>query len=286
MLFKVRDTSLPWRKVRRIINQSVRETENARSEDAVDQRLMAQRHRLQGQAMGIITGDGEEDTENGDIAGPAPDDIILAPRARRSAAAAEAPKVGGKQANNQSKSRAAGSKQTQDADGGEGGGASKTPKKAGRDAASVKGRKKTNYSEHILKSLKQLKDCAGSEPKFFGNEWKNLKRNWDYYIVGMEEAIQTEEDMTVLEGMESCLAIVKSARKVLLTINLHGMTAKSSVSTFVEELRWLQRCGHDVPFPIFLVKQMKTAQCLNVTDACHFWRLLQRLAHEIFNLLI
>ena len=111
-----------------------------------------------------------------------------------------------------------------------------------------------------------------------------MKRNWDYYIVGMEEGMQTEEDMSVLEDMEKTVAVVKSVRKVLLAINLHGMTAKKTVETLVEELRWLQRCDHETPFPIFLVQQMKTSQCLQVEAAAHFWRLLQRPANEITKL--
>ena len=102
-----------------------------------------------------------------------------------------------------------------------------------------------------------------------------MKRNWDYYVVGMEQGMQTEEDMSVLEDMEKTVAVVKSVRKVLLAINVHGMTAKKTVETCVEDMRWLQRCDHEMPFPIFLV-QMKTSQCLQVEAAAHFWRLLQR----------
>ena len=102
----------------------------------------------------------------------------------------------------------------------------------------------------------------------------------------MEDAMKAEEDMTVLEEMENTVVIVKSVRKVLLSINLSGMTTKKTVDTFVEELRWLQRCGHETPFPVFLAKQMKTNQCLQVEVAAHFWRLLQRPANEITKLLI
>ena len=100
-----------------------------------------------------------------------------------------------------------------------------------------------------------------------------MKRNWDYYVVGMEERMQTEEDMSVLEDMEKTVAVVKSVRKVLLAISVHGITATKSAETFVEQLRWLQRCDHETPFPIFLAKQMKTNQCLQVKVAAHFWRL-------------
>ena len=63
-----------------MINHSVRETEQGRSEDVVDRRLMAQRHRLAGQAMGVSLGDEDaDDREQVDGAG----DIVQAPRASR-----------------------------------------------------------------------------------------------------------------------------------------------------------------------------------------------------------
>ena len=36
-----------------------------------------------------------------------------------------------------------------------------------------------------------------------------IKRNWDYYIVGLEERMQTEEDMLVLGDMEKTVAVVQ-----------------------------------------------------------------------------
>ena len=161
ILFKKSDSSLPWRKVRIIINQSVRETEQGRSEDVVDQRLMAQRHRLAGQAMGLSLGDEDaDDNAQGDGAG----DIVQAPRASRSQQATDTQPRGnpGAKAKAKAKAKIVGRVQTQDADGGDGG-STKTPKKGAKAANPDKGRKHINYSEHIGKSLKQLRECGPSE---------------------------------------------------------------------------------------------------------------------------
>ena len=50
----------------------------------------------------------------------------------------------------------------------------------------------------LVANAQAFKASSGSEVTFFGAEWKNVKRNWDYYLNGIEEDRKVEEDMQEL----------------------------------------------------------------------------------------
>ena len=47
----------------------------------------------------------------------------------------------------------------------------------------------------LIANAQAFKASSGSEVKLIGAEWKNVKRNWDYYLSGIEEDRKVEKDM-------------------------------------------------------------------------------------------
>ena len=69
----------------------------------------------------------------------------------------------------------------------------------------------------LVANAQAFKASSGSEVKFFGADWKNVKWNWDYHVSGIEEDRKAEEDMQELGELECCVRTMTSVRTPIVS---------------------------------------------------------------------
>jgi hypothetical protein len=146
--------------------------------------------------------------------------------------------------------------------------------KKGASSSSNAGRKKAALDEYLAKSLAELKDADDSSPKFFGSEWKNLKRNWDNYLTYVGDLIKVEADEEKLTELEKLEKSAKIAQRVLTKAQSAGMSDSQIVRLYEEQVVLMTKDpAVDNPFPQWFKKLMYLESIANATNSDFFVKL-------------
>lgn len=153
-----------------------------------------------------------------------------------------------------------------------------TKKKAGP------GRRRCNNLELLEASLvafAQVQDA--SNVKFFGGEWKNVKRNWDSYLKGVSTAIEEEEDDRLCKSHQVLEKRAKVVQKVLTKVHATGLADVATVRCYDEQVNWLRmEPSAPNPFPLFFRELMHSQGLANVPSMGEFWGAMENSVLEGF----
>ena len=143
-----------------------------------------------------------------------------------------------------------------------------------------KGRPAKDSSTMLRSAMAQLGDANESSLKFFGDDWKNVRRNWEYYLKGVEDMINDEDsDMsaTMKEQIEYLHKQASSAKNILSVVMIKGLTSDATIVAYESELVWLSRGESPVadPMPFFFQDLMIGVGAAKAWPANHFWEKIQ-----------
>ena len=120
------------------------------------------------------------------------------------------------------------------------------------------GRPKKDNCTQLREGLADLRSSVESTKKFFGPEWKNVMRNWDGYIKGVEKLCEEEEQQEALASMEQLLKQASAARRVLTVVARKGLADQATLKAYEEEMAWLARDPPaPTPFPPFMHRMLQ-----------------------------
>ena len=86
-------------------------------------------------------------------------------------------------------------------------------------------------------------------PRFFGNEWKNVSRNWSNYLCDLTEDLKICENESETQTLHILISKASAARRVLGPINLSGFRSLKVVDAYDKEVNWLQQQDPPVDNP-------------------------------------
>ena len=126
------------------------------------------------------------------------------------------------------------------------------------------GRPKKDNCTQLREGLADLRSSVESTKKFFGPEWKNVMRNWDGYIKGVEKLCEEEEQQEALASMEQLLKQASAARRVLTVVERKGLADQATLKAYEEEMAWLARDPlAPTPFPPFMHRMLQEESIAN-----------------------
>ena len=138
--------------------------------------------------------------------------------------------------------------------------------------AKSRGRPQKDAATMLRGVLLQLSTAHEGVRKFFGEEWKNVRRNWDNYIKGLAGLIEFEEDVSQLLEYEKLHKQASSARKILNIVNSKGLASDATRQVYEQELIWCKQSPKvDNPMSLSFSKLMLGNIAAAAWPAPHFW---------------
>ena len=93
----------------------------------------------------------------------------------------------------------------------------------------ARGRPKENGAYRLITSLADLKTQDLGCAKFFGADWKNIRRNWDAYFKDLSQRIEDETEASQVEQLEATEKVAKIAYRVLSAIQRYGVSSSQVI---------------------------------------------------------
>ena len=138
------------------------------------------------------------------------------------------------------------------------------------------GRARADPAEMLKGMLTNFQQCEdASNVKYFGQEWKNVKRNLENYLKGIASLIEEVQDDETLGNYQRLEKQGKAVRKVLDKVHRSGM--RESIDIFEQTLAWLQLDPDtENPFPRFFRHTMYDQSVENACTESAFWSRLHK----------
>ena len=124
----------------------------------------------------------------------------------------------------------------------------------------------------LTTGLQEFWAADESSKKFFGDDWRNVCRNWTLYLKEIAVRIEEEENESVLATLQRLEKSTKVVISVLDAIRKHGLSGDLALEKYKEQVAWCDmKPIVQNPFPVYLRVVMISAAACNAWPPKLFW---------------